>query len=258
MTVTRIESVDDEHSHFFHSPPKQKSQHHQQQLEVFLQSLGRISALGVVTLLTISFSCCLPSPAFADEYGVETEAPTLFTGESVEICIKRGPLGACQKTELRTKENDNDKASQYFKEPGVQQATTSSSGTFVVVQVQQNDNNDNDNDSPLISKLKQQSIDNKERNDRIVKMKSLENDQSASFGPFDRQVVIMNADGESFTLLQNPQAMRLKKMGYIKDRKFVTQPTKEVLAEALEAMENSLSPGAMVGEAMKSIFGEKE
>ena len=59
--------------------------------------------------------------------------------------------------------------------------------------------------------------------------------QSASFGPFDRQVVIMNADGKGFTLLQNPQAMRLKRDGLIKDRQFTRQPTAEELEETLEA-----------------------
>ena len=44
----------------------------------------------------------------------------------------------------------------------------------------------------------------------------------------------MNTDGKTFTLLSNPQAMRLKKDGFIKDRKFVTQPTPEQIEEALE------------------------
>jgi hypothetical protein len=59
--------------------------------------------------------------------------------------------------------------------------------------------------------------------------------QSATFGPFDRQVVIMNTDGKTFTLLSNPQAMRLKKAGFIKDRKFVTQPTEQEIEDALTA-----------------------
>lgn len=44
----------------------------------------------------------------------------------------------------------------------------------------------------------------------------------------------MNTDGKTFTLLSNPQAMRLKKNGFIKDRMFVTQPTAEQIEEALE------------------------
>ena len=71
--------------------------------------------------------------------------------------------------------------------------------------------------------------------------------QSASFGPFDRQVVILNTDGKTFTLLQNPQAMRLKKAGYIEDRKFVIQPTQQVIDDALE--------GENLGDAIKGIFG---
>jgi hypothetical protein len=71
--------------------------------------------------------------------------------------------------------------------------------------------------------------------------------QSASFGPFDRQVVIMNADGKGFALLENPQAMRLKDAGFIKDRRFVTQPTKEQLDAALESPD--------FGAQIKGIFG---
>lgn len=73
--------------------------------------------------------------------------------------------------------------------------------------------------------------------------------QSANFGPFDRQVVILNEDGKSFTLLENPQAMRLKKAGFIKDRQFVRQPTEEELEKALEA------EGPSLGEAFQGLFG---
>ena len=86
----------------------------------------------------------------------------------------------------------------------------------------------------LIQKLRKQSVDNKEKNDLLVYQKTLLNDQGASFGPFDRQVVILNTDGRTFTLLQNPQAMRLKKAGYIEDRKFVIQPSQDVINDALE------------------------
>jgi len=184
----------------------------------------------------------VPNAALADEYGVETEAPTLFTGESIMICVKRGPLGACQKTEERTPANDNDKAAKYFLEPGKK---------VVDKDLAMRRSSDGNMESELVTRLKQQTSDNKERNDQIVKMKSLENDQSANFGPFDRQVVILNADGNSFTLLQNPQAMRLKKMGYIKDRRFVTQPSKEVIDAALEAEDSGF------GEVFKEIFGSK-
>ena len=57
----------------------------------------------------------------------------------------------------------------------------------------------------------------------------------------------MNTDGETFTLLQNPQAMRLKEAGYIKDRRFVTQPTKDVIEDALIAPDKF--------EKMKGFFG---
>jgi hypothetical protein len=57
--------------------------------------------------------------------------------------------------------------------------------------------------------------------------------QSANFGPFDRQVLVMNTDGRTFTLLDNPVAMRLKKAGFINDRRiFIKQPTVEELDQA--------------------------
>lgn len=73
--------------------------------------------------------------------------------------------------------------------------------------------------------------------------------QSATFGPFDRQVLIMNTDEKTFTILENPQAMRLKKAGFIQDRRFVKQPTAEELASALEP-----DGGGLVG-AIQGIFG---
>lgn len=46
----------------------------------------------------------------------------------------------------------------------------------------------------------------------------------------------MNTDGKTFTLLQNPQAMRLKKAGFIGDRRqFIKQPTQEEIDKALES-----------------------
>jgi len=77
------------------------------------------------------------------------------------------------------------------------------------------------------------------------------NDSGASFGPFGGQVVILNTDGKTFTLLNNPQAMRLKKAGYIEDRKFVVQPSQQVIDDALEG-KNDLVDG------IKGIFGSKE
>lgn len=173
------------------------------------------------------------------EWGRETEAPTLFTCETVMICKKRGPLGACLETTVRTAENDNDKALKYFKDPSAE-----------VKRKQQLmlETNDDLEGNVLIQKLRQRSIDNKERNDDIVRAKTLLNDSGASFGPFDRQVVILNTDGKTFTVLQNPQAMRLKEAGYIEDRKFVVQPSQDVIDEALEGK------NAELGDAIKSFF----
>lgn len=178
--------------------------------------------------------------AHADEWGKETEAPTLFTGETVMICKKRGPLGACLETTVRTVDNDNDKALKYFKDPSAEVKRRQERA------LQQSEADSEGN--ALIQKLRKQSEDNKEKNDMAVRAKTLLNDQSASFGPFDRQVVILNTDGQTFTLLQNPQAMRLKKAGYIEDRKFVIQPSQQVIDEALEGGEN-------LGDAIKGLFG---
>lgn len=51
----------------------------------------------------------------------------------------------------------------------------------------------------------------------------------------------MNTDGRTFTLLENPQAMRLKKQGFIEGRKFVTQPSEEQIEAALESEEGGLA-----------------
>ena len=127
-----------------------------------VHSVALVSAILSLVLTTV------PNAALADEYGVETEAPTLFTGESIMICVKRGPLGACQKTEERTPANDNDKAAKYFLEPGKK---------VVDKDLAMRRSSDGNMESELVTRLKQQTSDNKERNDQIVKMKSLENDQ---------------------------------------------------------------------------------
>ena len=129
-------------------------------------------------------------------------------------------------------QNDNDKAQKYFK------AGPTSQKEMLAKQKEQDDAN------ALIERLRQQSLDNKEKNDLIVARKTFENDQSATFGPFDRQVLIMNTDGKTFTLLENPQAMRLQKAGFIEGRKFVKQPTEQQIEDALVADE---LPGFLKG-----------
>jgi len=156
------------------------------------------------------------------------------------ICKKRGPLGACLETTVRTAQNDNDKALKYFKDPS--EEVKRKQERMITTGYEESEGN------ALIDKLRKQSEDNKEKNDMIVRQKTLLNDQGASFGPFDRQVVILNTDGKTFTLLQNPQAMRLKKAGYIEDRKFVIQPSQEVIDDALEGKND-------FGDAIKTIFG---
>mmetsp|Transcript_15197 Transcript_15197/g.17363 ORF Transcript_15197/g.17363 Transcript_15197/m.17363 type:complete len:287 (-) Transcript_15197:159-1019(-) len=208
----------------------------------------------VVSVGVVGAAIFFPGIAIADEIGSEIEAPTLFTGETVEICTKRGPLGACTKTELRTAENDNDKATKYFKDPAA-----SLKEKYSAAQLQSIDDGESkkvimaSDGNELIERLKQQSADNKDRNDKIIRAKTLQNDMAASFGPLDSQVAILNSDGESFTLLKGAQAMRLKKMGYIKDKRFVTQPTTEVIDAAFES--EGGGPGEFIGGIMKGVFG---
>lgn len=180
-----------------------------------------------------------PSVSWADEYGVEREAPTLYTGETVEICKRRGPLGACLETEMRTEINDNDRAKRYFRDPK----------ELVLQKEQVLRGSESPEGNALVEKLRQQSIDNKEKNDLYVARKTFENDQAANFGPFDRQVVIMNTDEKTFTLLENPQAMRLKKAGFIEGRRFIKQPTEEELQNAMEA------EGPGLAESLLGAFG---
>lgn len=223
-------------------------------LSPFLKQISQ----GMVVASTIAALSLNPVPASADEIGVEVEADTLFTGEAAMICVKRGPLGACLKQEIRTAENDNDKASKYFKTPDILSQEKEQAMRNSYLNIREN-TGDNEGRNELVERLKKQTEENREKNERIVKAKTFTNDQSASFGPFDRQIVILNTDGESFTLLQKPQAMRLKKLGYIEGRAFVKQPSQEVLDENLNAPDDDGS-GFFGGvtKGFKSIFGSEE
>lgn len=151
-------------------------------------------------------------------------------------------MGACLETETRTEENDNDKAKKYFRDPG-----------DLLKQKMESENLARDQDAnELIRKLRQQSEDNREKNELVVQQRTFENDQAANFGPFDRQVVIMNTDGRTYTLLENPQAMRLKDAGFIEGRRFIKQPTPEEIDEALIAPDNVFTS------LVKGIFGGGE
>jgi hypothetical protein len=193
-------------------------------------------AAAVILVGSLSFS---PPSVWADELGRETEAPTFSTGENVMICTKRGPLGACLKTELRTAENDNDVSEKYFQQPTA--LVKSKDDVARTAEVTEG--------NALIERLQKQSEDNREKNELLVKQRTMMNDSSASFGPFDSQVLILNEDGKGFTLLANPQAMRLKKAGFISDdRKFIKQPTQEQL-------DNALEPEALGGGFLDRLLG---
>lgn len=80
--------------------------------------------------------------------------------------MKRGPLGACTKTEERTVENDNDKSLKYFMEPSDALKKRDLSARTAP-----------EEGSALVERLRQQTIDNKEKNDLLVKQKTMLNDQ---------------------------------------------------------------------------------
>lgn len=64
-------------------------------------------------------------------------------------------------------------------------------------------------------------------------------------------MVILNTDGKTFTLLENPQAMRLKKAGFIEDRRFVKQPSQQ----DLEDSKDNSNDGGVLGGFVRGIFG---
>lgn len=86
-------------------------------------------------------------------------------------------MGKCTKTTTRTSDNDNDKANKYFRDPeetlkkkySALQLQTIEDGTAAKVDAASEGNE-------LIEKLRQQSVDNKEKNDMIVRVKTIQND----------------------------------------------------------------------------------
>ena len=75
-------------------------------------------------------------------------------------------------TEVRTELTDNDRAKRYFKDPAL-----------MVKQRKDAEALEKETEgNALIAKLRQQTEDNKEKNDSIVRRKTLENDQVSFFG----------------------------------------------------------------------------
>ena len=78
---------------------------------------------------------------------------------------------------MRTAENDNDKATKYFKDPAA-----SLKEKYSAAQLQSIDDGETkkvimaSDGTELIERLKQQSADNKDRNDKIIRAKTLQND----------------------------------------------------------------------------------
>lgn len=75
-------------------------------------------------------------------------------------------MGACVEQVPRTPENDNDKASKYFREPTVKSRAVLS----------EEDVADTDTNA-LIQKLRQQTDENREKNEQAVKTQTAINDQ---------------------------------------------------------------------------------
>jgi hypothetical protein len=155
-----------------HSTTTSLAAHHNKDISIItkplLQTLTATAA--ALAILTSPLSTHTTSQlANADEWGKETEAPTLFTGETVMICKKRGPLGACLETTVRTAQNDNDKALKYFKDPS--EEVKRKQERMITTGYEESEGN------ALIDKLRKQSEDNKEKNDMIVRQKTLLNDQ---------------------------------------------------------------------------------
>lgn len=91
---------------------------------------------------------------------------SLTSSSCQKICTKRGPLGACLQTEQRTPENDNDKADKYFQQPTALVKRKDDEARMI----ESNEGN------ALIQRLKQQTEDNREKNELLVQQKTFMND----------------------------------------------------------------------------------
>ena len=201
-----------------------------------------------------------PTPVFADDYGITVEAPTLYTGETIDICVKRGVLGACRKTQTRTDANDNDKSGKYMaSKPAFERSTVD--GAYKTVEEAPaptidllslpntpdtpmiiSDENDPPqpppppppsplDNNPLINKLLQQSSDNKEANQVLIDKKTFSASVNGYESPLSSTKMVMNADGKTFSFLPSDQYSKLKKQELIRDDVFVRNPTADELTE---------------------------
>ena len=89
----------------------------------------------------------------------------------LQICTKRGVLGACLETQVRTLENDNDKANKYFRvQPDIVKMKDAEARLP-----------ESSEGNALIERLRRQTEENKERNALLVEQKTFENDQVSVF-----------------------------------------------------------------------------
>jgi len=224
---------------------------------VCVASFLKSAIVGTAIFGSLTFS----GAAFADEIGVSIDAPMLYTGEEKMICVKRGPLGACTKTEKRTAENDNDKATKYFNDPELKFQEKYRAAQLQAIEDERNGlpkaGSAEFDGNALVARLKKQTEENRIKNDAIVRKQTLQNDLGASFGPFSKTVPILNADGVGYTLLDNPVAMRLKKAGFIDNsKKFITMPPQETIDRAYE--DSQTSTLSRIGGFIDGILGNDE
>ena len=170
----------------------------------------------------------LPISTRADEIGLEVDAPTLYTGETFEICKKRGILGACKKTVARTAENDNDKAIKYMRaKPAFKNGDVSrENNDYIEVR---GGLGQSESEGSLIDELLRRSEENAERNQLAVDKKTFSATSKGYSSFLSREKMVMSYDGKSFAYYQIPQYEKLRKLGYINDQVFVKEPSEEIL-----------------------------
>ena len=84
--------------------------------------------------------------------------------------MKRGPLGRCEQTTVRTEQNDNDKASRYMKP--MDESTREKD-----LAMRSNNEELSGDTSELLKRLKAKTEENKEKNARTVATKTYLNNQ---------------------------------------------------------------------------------
>ena len=110
---------------------------------------------------------------------------TIHSISIVQICVKRGPLGACRKTEKRTKENDNDKATKYFNDPELKFQEKYRAAQLQAIEDERNGvpaaGSAEFDGNALVARLKRQTEENRAKNDAVVRKQTLQNNLVSVF-----------------------------------------------------------------------------